>query len=297
MSKLDEAALFLQEAAASSKRRRSLAIQGEVPSFVRTVYTLLKVCDASVIRWSDDGTQVIIVDPDRFGSEICPKFFRHRNVHSFTRLLNMYQFRKVSSSSRNAKDLVFEHHNFRRDREDLLIRVQRKSSKIDKWPSNIDDGGGLVVAHLEQSLCPSHSSSSSPPASRLDDLEAEVKALRAQNTKLKDLEEERNNLVTQLQQQRDALATLMDLNRGLANLPVVDQPPLEPTLDDALMPMMLSMMMAMAATEMPSLDDPEQHQQPALLANLVSVLTATASLPQEEAACPDLPQAKKPRLA
>ena len=31
---------------------------------------------------------------------VCPKFFRHKNFNSFTRLLNMYQFHKVPGSGR-----------------------------------------------------------------------------------------------------------------------------------------------------------------------------------------------------
>ena len=57
----------------------------EVPGFVRTVYTLLRVCDDSIIGWSEDGTQILIKEPDRFAAEVCPKFFRHRNFNSFTR--------------------------------------------------------------------------------------------------------------------------------------------------------------------------------------------------------------------
>ena len=49
------------------------------------VYTLLRVCDDSIIGWSEDGTQILIKEPDRFAAEVCPKFFRHRNFNSFTR--------------------------------------------------------------------------------------------------------------------------------------------------------------------------------------------------------------------
>ena len=51
--------------------------------------------DDSIIGWSEDGTQILRKETDRFAAEVCPKFFRHRNFNSFTRLLNMYQFHKV----------------------------------------------------------------------------------------------------------------------------------------------------------------------------------------------------------
>ena len=64
----------------------------EVPGFVRTVYTLLRVCDDSIIGWSEDGTQILIKEPDRFAAEVCPKFFRHRNFNSFTRSVTQRDF-------------------------------------------------------------------------------------------------------------------------------------------------------------------------------------------------------------
>ena len=79
------------------------ATDDEVSGFVRSVYTLLRVCDAEIAGWSHDGLQVVIFDPARFASELCPKFFRHRNFQSFTRLLNMYQFHRVPSAQRDSK--------------------------------------------------------------------------------------------------------------------------------------------------------------------------------------------------
>ena len=82
---MKDAAAALQSAAQLSKRRRCMVAVDEVPGFVRTVYTLLRVCDDSIIGWSEDGTQILIKEPDRFAAEVCPKFFRHRNFNSFTR--------------------------------------------------------------------------------------------------------------------------------------------------------------------------------------------------------------------
>ena len=126
---MKDAAAALQSAAQLSKRRRCMVAVDEVPGFVRTVYTLLRVCDDSIIGWSEDGTQILIKEPDRFAAEVCPKFFRHRNFNSFTRLLNMYQFHKVPSVQRDSKDVCFEHPHFQRGRDDLLPLVQRKGAQ------------------------------------------------------------------------------------------------------------------------------------------------------------------------
>ena len=88
---------------ASLKRKRvAPPADDEISGFVRSVYTLLRVCDVEIAGWSSDGAQVVIFDPARFASELCPKFFRHRNFQSFTRLLNMYQFHKVCICGRRA---------------------------------------------------------------------------------------------------------------------------------------------------------------------------------------------------
>lgn len=110
------------------KRKRTSSGEGDVPVFIRTLYTLLDECDTNIGRWSEDGTQIVIVDPARFAAEICPKFFRHRNFNSFTRLLNMYQFHKVQGSSQDSKLVCFAHAHFARGQEDQLSRIQRKST-------------------------------------------------------------------------------------------------------------------------------------------------------------------------
>ncbi|KAJ1453871.1 HSF-type DNA-binding-domain-containing protein, partial [Pelagophyceae sp. CCMP2097] len=96
-----------------------------VAGFVRTLFTLLRVCDPAVISWSDDGAAMVIRDPARFASEVCPKFFRHRNFNSFTRLLNMYQFHKVPGTGRD-KSVTFTHAHFRQQCEGRLWLIQRK---------------------------------------------------------------------------------------------------------------------------------------------------------------------------
>jgi len=103
----------------------------EVAGFVRTLFTLLRVCDPAVIRWGDDGASVAVADPQRFAAEVCPKFFRHRNFNSFTRLLNMYCFHKVPAAGRD-RAVSFAHPHFRRGREDLLGKIKRKGAAADR---------------------------------------------------------------------------------------------------------------------------------------------------------------------
>mmetsp|Transcript_12780 Transcript_12780/g.17165 ORF Transcript_12780/g.17165 Transcript_12780/m.17165 type:complete len:415 (-) Transcript_12780:387-1631(-) len=111
----------------------------EVAGFVRTLFNLLKMCDEEIIQWTDDGEAVTINDPTRFACEICPKFFRHRNFNSFTRILNMYQFHKIPNNEKNVKKVKFIHPCFKRNHEELLHRIQRKgANKISSSIENKD---------------------------------------------------------------------------------------------------------------------------------------------------------------
>ncbi|KAJ8608090.1 hypothetical protein CTAYLR_009634 [Chrysophaeum taylorii] len=217
---MNEAAEMLNNAALALKRRRCLVAVDEVPGFVRTVYTLLNVCDPEIISWSDDGTKIVIKSSDRFAREICPKFFRHRNFNSFTRLLNMYQFHKVPSSRRESKDVCFEHPHFQRGREDLLPLVQRKGAQLMREElvarELLEHSALGAVAALESALQPLHPHHEAPACAadsngwmhRMSDLEAQVRVLKAENDRLKQLEAERDALKHQLKSQADLIAAL-----------------------------------------------------------------------------------------
>ena len=68
---------------------------------------------------------------------VCPQCFRHSKWTSFSRMLNMYDFRKVSSTPRSGAaparaglaPMVFEHDSFRRGGQGELYLVQRRKRK------------------------------------------------------------------------------------------------------------------------------------------------------------------------
>ena len=94
--------------------------------------TLFSLCNGpyaeTLIDWSDDGERIVIADPPRFAEEICPKFFRHKNWTSFSRLLNMYEFHKIPAPPALTPLVEFKHPDFRRDGGRDIWKVVRKKS-------------------------------------------------------------------------------------------------------------------------------------------------------------------------
>ncbi|KAH8058246.1 DNA binding protein [Aureococcus anophagefferens] len=96
---------------------------------VRTLFSLLNGPFAeTLIAWSDDGERIVIADPPRFAEEICPKFFRHKNWTSFSRLLNMYEFHKIPAPPQLTPLIEYKHPDFRRDGGGDIWKVVRKKS-------------------------------------------------------------------------------------------------------------------------------------------------------------------------
>nr|6J6W_A Chain A, Heat shock factor protein 4 [Homo sapiens]6J6W_B Chain B, Heat shock factor protein 4 [Homo sapiens] len=104
-----------------------------VPAFLGNLWALVGDPGTDhLIRWSPSGTSFLVSDQSRFAKEVLPQYFKHSNMASFVRQLNMYGFRKVVSIEqggllRPERDHVeFQHPSFVRGREQLLERVRRK---------------------------------------------------------------------------------------------------------------------------------------------------------------------------
>ncbi|NXW55739.1 HSF2 protein, partial [Eurystomus gularis] len=82
-----------------------------------------------------NGRSFLVLDEQTFAKEILPKYFKHNNMASFVRQLNMYGFRKVihvdSGFVKLERDgpVEFQHPYFKQGREDLLEHIKRKVSK------------------------------------------------------------------------------------------------------------------------------------------------------------------------
>ncbi|XP_048215042.1 heat shock factor protein 1 isoform X2 [Perognathus longimembris pacificus] len=82
------------------------------------------------------GNSFHVFDQGQFAKEVLPKYFKHNNMASFVRQLNMYGFRKVVHIEQGGlvkperDDTEFQHPCFLRGQEQLLENIKRKVTSI-----------------------------------------------------------------------------------------------------------------------------------------------------------------------
>ncbi|XP_031141465.2 heat shock factor protein 2 isoform X2 [Sander lucioperca] len=106
-----------------------------VPAFLVKLWTLVEDADTNeFICWSQEGNSFLVLDEQHFAKEILPKFFKHNNMASFIRQLNMYGFRKVmhidTGIVKQERDgpVEFQHPYFKHGQDNLLENIKRKVS-------------------------------------------------------------------------------------------------------------------------------------------------------------------------
>ncbi|KFQ44086.1 Heat shock factor protein 4, partial [Nestor notabilis] len=118
----------------------SLVMDGyssNVPAFLTKLWTLVEDPETNhLICWSTNGTSFHVFDQGRFAKEVLPKYFKHNNMASFVRQLNMYGFRKVVNIEQGGlvkperDDTEFQHLCFLQGHEHLLEHIKRKVSVV-----------------------------------------------------------------------------------------------------------------------------------------------------------------------
>ena len=75
-----------------------------------------------IISFSKDGKEFSVHKPAALESEILPNYFRHNQLSSFRRLLNMYGFLRLQDGAEGG---TFRHPSFLKDRPDLCKDLDR----------------------------------------------------------------------------------------------------------------------------------------------------------------------------
>lgn len=96
------------------------------PAFLEKLFDILEENNlyAHLISWQPDGNSFIIKKVNEFSEVVLPKYFKHSNIQSYIRQLNMYGFSKTRHDSSHHE---FTHKLFQRGRRDLLSSIRRKT--------------------------------------------------------------------------------------------------------------------------------------------------------------------------
>ncbi|KAM5211054.1 heat shock factor protein 1 isoform 2-T2 [Hipposideros larvatus] len=92
-------------------------------------------CDHPHVSWQS-GNSFHVLDQGQFAKDVLPKYFKHNNMASFVRQLNMYGFRKVVHIEQGGlvkperDDTEFQHPCFLRGQEQLLENIKRKVTSV-----------------------------------------------------------------------------------------------------------------------------------------------------------------------
>lgn len=131
-----------------------------VPAFLTKLWKLVEDPNYDhLIHWSQNGKSFIISNQGQFAKELLPLYFKHNNMASFIRQLNMYGFRKLTNIENSGlrserDDIEFYHVHFVKDQESSLELIKRKiktplqvsaAKSIDENEVRHDDVGSILV--------------------------------------------------------------------------------------------------------------------------------------------------------
>jgi len=100
------------------------------PRFLIQLQVLLSE-NPDYIVWMNDGTSFTIIDQAGFTNNVLSRYFKHNQMASFVRQLNMYGFKKVLRVH-NSDIISFHHPYFQRNNYELMENIKRKTPANDK---------------------------------------------------------------------------------------------------------------------------------------------------------------------
>ncbi|XP_062039076.1 heat shock factor protein 3-like [Lepus europaeus] len=125
--------LFSQNRIAFMSCTMEAAWNKSIPSFLSKLWSLVEdpALD-ELVCWSQSGQSFYIRNEQIFSKEVLPKYFKHNNMSSFVRQLNLYGFRKVISfdsvfhvkEKKNMQE--FQHPFFQKGKTNLVGSIKRK---------------------------------------------------------------------------------------------------------------------------------------------------------------------------
>jgi len=111
----------------------AIVVQGNVPAFLLKLWKIVEDPQCNeLIAWNQDGRTIKIFDQNEFSKQILPRYYKHNNISSFVRQINMYGFRKIVDNVNgglkqdNVQQWEFFHRYFQQGKPDQLHLIKRK---------------------------------------------------------------------------------------------------------------------------------------------------------------------------
>jgi hypothetical protein len=122
-------------------------------SFLSKLFSILSNAEISnVVSWNKEGDLFQIYDSERFQNEVIPMYFKHKNLKSFIRQLNLHGFKKLRNKVKQVRDPLvdlYKHNFFRRDQPDLMAFIKRKITKPAEADEKVDQINSLIEKQKE----------------------------------------------------------------------------------------------------------------------------------------------------
>ncbi|XP_047508093.1 heat shock transcription factor isoform X6 [Pieris napi] len=131
--------------------RSVVEIGASVPAFLGKLWKLVNDSETNhLISWSPGGKTFVIKNQADFARELLPLYYKHNNMASFIRQLNMYGFHKITSVEngglRYEKDEIeFSHPCFMRGHAYLLEHIKRKIANPKSIVANSEGGEKIII--------------------------------------------------------------------------------------------------------------------------------------------------------
>jgi len=161
---------------------------GNVPAFLAKLWKMVDSPETDLlIAWGDDGGSFIIKHQAQFARDMLPYYYKHSNMASFVRQLNMYGFHKVisvdSGGLKAEKDeQEFAHPYFLRGQEHLLEHIKRKVS-VGGRAANAA-GGATFLPSIKSEKVNEVLSEVSQIKDRQEDLDTKLDTMKHENEAL-----------------------------------------------------------------------------------------------------------------
>lgn len=115
----------------------TLELDKVAPFLIKLFEIVSSSASDDLVCWSEHGETFRIVDRTKFAQDVLPLYFKHDNLRSFIRQLNIYGFQRVPNASGRDRTMEFFHPMFTRNGVRNLKDIKR-GNQIKKQEEEVE---------------------------------------------------------------------------------------------------------------------------------------------------------------